>query len=80
MANGLLNIGIIGAGSMQFTLDLIRDLCLTEGLHGSTVWLIGHVDREKIDLVHNVGSRHSEEMSAGLRMKTEWESFATGKW
>ena len=62
MTNISPSICIIGAGSAQFTLDLIRDLCLTEGLHGSTVWLIGHVNREKIDLVHDVGSRYSEEI------------------
>ena len=33
-------IAIIGAGSAVFSLGLIRDLCLTERLHGSTVRLM----------------------------------------
>ncbi|HIE51946.1 MAG TPA: hypothetical protein EYP85_09320 [Armatimonadetes bacterium] len=30
-------IGVIGAGSAVFSLNLLRELCLTEGLHGSLI-------------------------------------------
>ena len=66
-------IVIIGAGSAQFTLDMIRDLCLTEGLKGSTVWLVGHVNREKVEQVHTVGSRYSAEMDAGLAFRATYD-------
>ncbi len=66
-------ICIIGAGSAQFTLDLVRDLCLTEGLKGSTVWLVGHVNRQKVNQVRDVGSRYSAEMNADLRFEITYD-------
>ena len=35
-------VTIIGAGSVVFSLGLAKDLCLTEGLQGSTVSFVGH--------------------------------------
>ena len=67
------NIVIIGAGSAQFTLDMIRDLCLTSGLRGSVVWLVGHVDREKVEQVGAVGVRYSAEMGAGLTFRVTYD-------
>jgi alpha-galactosidase len=67
------NIVIIGAGSAQFTLDLVRDLCLTEGLKGSTVWLVGHVDRQKVEQVRSVSARYSAEMGAGLTFRVTYD-------
>jgi alpha-galactosidase len=67
------NIVIIGAGSAQFTLDMIRDLCLTPGLNGSVVWLVGHVDREKVEQVRGVGARYSAEMDAGLTFRVTYD-------
>ena len=34
-----IKLGVIGAGSAQFSLGLVRDLCLQESLYGSTVTL-----------------------------------------
>ena len=73
MTKGNPQITIIGAGSAQFTLDIIRDVCLTEGLKGSTVWLVGHVNREKVEQVHSVGSRYSAEMGAGLTFRVTYD-------
>lgn len=73
MNNNSPTICIIGAGSAQFTLDLIRDLCLTEGLKGSTVWLVGHVNREKVNQVNEVGSRYSAEMDARLNFEITYD-------
>ncbi len=73
MTKGNPQITIIGAGSAQFTLDMIRDVCLTEGLKGSTVWLVGHVNREKVEQVHSVGSRYSAEMGAGLTFRVTYD-------
>jgi alpha-galactosidase len=72
-AKGSPQIAIIGAGSAQFTLDLIRDISLTEGLAGSTVWLVGHVNRQKVEQVTSVGSRYSEEMGAGIRFHVTYD-------
>ena len=35
-----IKIGVLGAGSGIFSLNLMRDLCLTESLHGSEVCLM----------------------------------------
>jgi alpha-galactosidase len=32
-----IRLAIIGAGSAQFSLGLVRDLCLTESLRGSVI-------------------------------------------
>ncbi len=73
MAHTAPTIAVIGAASAQFTLDVIRDLCITESLRGSTVWLVGHVNREAVARVREVGSRYSEEMKAGLEFKVTFE-------
>jgi alpha-galactosidase len=66
-------IAIIGAGSAQFTLDMIRDVCLTDGLKGSTMWLVGHVNRRKVEQVHSVGTRYSDEMGAGITFRVTYD-------
>ena len=33
-------LGVIGAGSAQFSIGLVRDLCLTDNLAGSSVCLV----------------------------------------
>ena len=50
-------IGIIGVGSAVFSLGLIRDLCLTERLHGSTVRLMD-VDEERLRAVGRLCQRY----------------------
>lgn len=73
MTGNSINICIIGAGSAQFTLDIIRDLCLTEGLKGANVCLLGHINKEKINQVHNVGTRYSDEMGANLKFRVTYD-------
>jgi alpha-galactosidase len=58
-------IAIIGAGSAVFSLNLIRDLCLTERLHGSTVRLMD-IDEARLRAVTRLCQRYSDEMRAGI--------------
>lgn len=58
-------IAIIGAGSAVFSLGLIRDLCLTERLHGSTVRLMD-IDEARLQAISRLCQRYSEEMGAGI--------------
>ena len=46
-------VAIIGAGSAVFSLGLIRDLCLTERLHGCTVRLMD-IDERRLRKVQAV--------------------------
>ncbi len=61
-------MAVIGAGSAQFSLGVIRDLCLSEGLRGSSVHLMD-INEEYVDLVHRLAVRYAQEMSVDLRFE-----------
>jgi alpha-galactosidase len=63
-----IKLAIIGAGSAQFSLGLVRDLCLTGGLRGSVVMLMD-LDAERLNLVHDLASRYAHETGADLRFE-----------
>ncbi|MFQ6040723.1 MAG: alpha-glucosidase/alpha-galactosidase [Candidatus Poribacteria bacterium] len=63
-----IRLGIIGAGSAQFSIGLVRDLCLTENLVGSTVCLMD-IDEERVNMVHNLATRYAQEL--GIELKFE---------
>ncbi len=54
-------ISIIGAGSGAFSLSMIRDICLTPNLAGSTVSLMD-IDPERLDAAYSVCRRYAEEV------------------
>ena len=58
-------IAIIGAGSAVFSLGLIRDLCLTERLHGCTVRLMD-IDEARLTAIARLCQRYAEETGAGI--------------
>ncbi len=70
-----IKISIIGAGSAQFSLGLVKDLCLTEGLAGSQVCFMD-LDRERLDTVHKLAARYAAEMGADLRFDSATEQSA----
>jgi len=65
-------IGVIGAGSAQFSLGLVRDLILTESLHGSTVTFMD-IDAERLDLVYRLAYRYVEEQGVDLHFEQSLE-------
>ena len=44
-------VTIIGAGSVVFSLGLVKDLCLTPGLTGSRVCFMD-INEERLEIVH----------------------------
>ncbi len=58
-------IAIIGAGSAVFSLGLIRDLCLTERMHGSRVRLMD-IDEARLRAISRLCQRYSDELGAGI--------------
>jgi alpha-galactosidase len=58
-------IAIIGAGSAVFSLNLIRDLCLTRNLEGSTISLMDF-NQTRLDAVHLLCQRYAREMGMEL--------------
>ena len=64
----MVNLSIIGAGSGEFSLGIVRDLCLTEGLAGTTVSFMD-IDAERLDAIHNVATRYTTEVGAAVRFE-----------
>lgn len=64
----MVKIGIIGAGSMAWSMVLVKDLCLTKSLEGSTVSFMD-VDRGRLCLVYGLAKRYAREVKAKLRFE-----------
>jgi alpha-galactosidase len=71
-------ISIIGAGSAQFSLGLVKDLCLTENLHGSDVSFMD-LDPERLDIVHGLAKRYADEVGARMRFEVTTDRAASLK-
>jgi alpha-galactosidase len=61
-------ISIIGAGSVVFSLGLVKDLCLTESLAGSQICFMD-IDEERLDMIYRLGTRYAGELGADLRFE-----------
>ena len=58
-------IAVIGAGSAQFSLGLVKDLCLTEGLAGSHITFMD-IHEGRLDMIYKLGTRYAQEHGAQL--------------
>lgn len=61
-------ISIIGAGSAVFSLGLIRDICLTPSLEGSTIRFMD-INQERLDTVYTLCKRYAEELKVKLNLE-----------
>lgn len=61
-------ISLIGAGSGAFSLSLIRDLCLTRNLEGSTVSMMD-IDPQRLEGSYNVCRRYAQELGVHLNFE-----------
>ena len=61
-------VTIIGAGSVVFSLGLVKDLCLTEGLKGSTVSFMD-INEERLDVVYRLAQRYAEDLGARSQVR-----------
>ena len=59
-------VSIIGAGSVVFSLGLVKDMCLTEGLKGSTVHFMD-INEERLDVVYQLARRYAEDLGSDLK-------------
>lgn len=64
-----IRISVIGAGSAQFSLGLVKDLCLTESLAGSEVCFMD-INQARLDMIHRLAARYADELGAGLRFQS----------
>ena len=60
-----IKISIIGAGSAVFSLSIIRDICLTPNLQGSTISFMD-VNQERLDAAHLLCTRFAGEVGITL--------------
>ena len=63
-----MKVTIIGAGSAEFSLGLVKDLCLTEGLAGSHVCFMD-INAERLDIVYQLAVRYAEDLGVALRLE-----------
>lgn len=59
-------VTIIGAGSVVFSLALVKDLCLTQDLQGSEVCFMD-INEERLDVVYQLAKRYAEDLGSDLR-------------
>ena len=62
------NITLIGAGSASFSLDLLRDVVLNQGLWGGTMTLVD-IDEERLTVAHTLAARYRDEAKADIRFQ-----------
>jgi alpha-galactosidase len=58
-------VTVIGAGSVQFSLGVVKDLCLTENLAGSHVTLMD-INAEKLETIHRLAERYVRELGGSI--------------
>jgi alpha-galactosidase len=63
-----LKISLIGAGSGVFSLSLIRDLCLTRSLEGSTISFMD-IDTQRLEGSYNLCRRYAQQLGVNLRFE-----------
>lgn len=61
----MVKITVIGAGSLAWSATLVRDLCLTPSLRGSTVTFMD-INEERLNLIHAFAKRYASEVKANL--------------
>ncbi|MDI7274508.1 MAG: alpha-glucosidase/alpha-galactosidase [Anaerolineae bacterium] len=74
MATGV-RIALIGAGSAQFSLGLVKDLCLTESLAGSQVCFMD-VNPQRLEMIYKLAVRYASELGADLRFESTLDRAA----
>jgi alpha-galactosidase len=63
----MVKIAFVGAGSASFSMNVVKDLCLTEGLKGSEIVLMD-VNETRLEAVHSMATRYSRVTKSGLRV------------
>jgi alpha-galactosidase len=62
-------VTIIGAGSVVFSLGLVKDLCLTEGLAGSQVCFMD-INAERLEVIYKLATRYAQDLGANLQFES----------
>ena len=60
-----IKVAIIGAGSAEFSLGLVKDLCLTESLAGSQVSFMD-INADRLAVIQTLAERYTRELGADI--------------
>src|SRR5688572_8158226 len=71
-----IKIAVIGAGSAQFSLGLVKDLCLTPSLAGSMVHFMD-INAERLEMISKLASRYSNELGQDLRIESTTDLYTS---
>jgi alpha-galactosidase len=69
-----IKIAVIGAGSAQFSLGLVKDICLTPSLAGSMVHFMD-INAERLDMIRKLASRYSSELGSELQIESTTDLY-----
>lgn len=69
MSQKELKIAIIGAGSAQFSAQIITDICLFKGLYGSEM-IFEDIDEDRLDFVTRAAKKLNEELKCQLEISS----------
>jgi alpha-galactosidase len=61
-------VTIIGAGSAEFSLGLVKDICLTESLAGSQVCFMD-INEERLDIIYRLAVRYAQDLGSDLQFE-----------
>ena len=64
----MVQISVVGAGSVVFTGRLMVDLCLTKSLSRSTVVLVD-IDKKRLNMIYNLATKYAREMNTEVSIK-----------
>ena len=59
-------VTVFGAGSVVFSLGLVKDLCLTKELSGSHMCFMD-INEESLDVIYNLGKRYAGDFLRQLK-------------
>jgi alpha-galactosidase len=69
-----IKIAVIGAGSAQFSLGLVKDICMTPSLAGSMVHFMD-INAERLDMIRKLASRYSSELGSELQIESTTDLY-----
>jgi alpha-galactosidase len=69
-----IKIAVIGAGSAQFSLGLVKDICLTPSLAGSMVHFMD-INADRLDMIQKLATRYSNELGSQLQIESTTDLY-----
>ncbi|MBS11889.1 MAG: alpha-glucosidase/alpha-galactosidase [Gemmatimonadetes bacterium] len=73
-----IKVSIFGAGSVVFSLGLVKDLCLTKGLQDTHVSFMD-IDEDRLDVIHKLAVKYAEDLDTKLTFDSTTDREASLK-